>query len=101
MISKDGLSESRNVNIKITLEVQFPWFSEGVIVFQYMLAESEVIQSCPTLCAPVDYSLLDCSVHGILQARVLEWIAISFSRGSSRPRDRTRVSHIGGRRFNL
>ena len=101
MISKDGLSESRNVNIKITLEVQFPWFSEGVIVFQYMLAESEVNQSCPTLCTPVDCSLLGCSVHGILQARVLEWIAISFSRGSSRPRDRTWVSHIGGRRFNL
>ena len=41
------------------------------------------------------------SVHGILQARILEWVTISFSRGSSRPRDRTWVSHIGGRRFNL
>ena len=39
--------------------------------------------------------------HGILQARILEWVTISFSRGSSRPRDRTRVSRIGGRRFNL
>ena len=56
----------------------------------------EVVQSCPTLCDPMDFS-----VHGILQARILEWISISFSRGSSRPRDRTRVSSIGGRRFNL
>ena len=64
-------------------------------------SESEVAQSCPTLCDPVDYSLLGSSVHGILQARVLEWVAISFSRGSSQPRDQTRVSRIGGRRFNL
>ena len=42
-------------------------------------SESEVAQSCPTLCDPVDYSLLGSSVHGILQARVLEWVAIAFS----------------------
>ena len=63
--------------------------------------EGEVAQSCPTLCDPVDCNLLGFSVHGLLQARILEWIGISFSRGSSRPRDRTWVSHIGGRRFNL
>ena len=63
--------------------------------------ESEVAQSCPTLCYPMDCSLPGSSLHGILQARVLEWVAISFSRGSSRPRDRTQVSHIGGRHFNL
>ena len=50
---------------------------------------------------PVDCSPPSSSVHGILQARILEWGAISFSRGSSRPRDRTQVSHIAGRRFNL
>ena len=61
----------------------------------------EVAQLCPTLCDPVDCNLLGFSVHGILQARILEWIAISFARGSSRPRDRTQVSRIGGRRFNL
>ena len=49
----------------------------------------------------MDCSLPGSSLHGILQARVLEWVAISFSRGSSRPRDRTRVSCIPGRRFNL
>ena len=41
-----------------------------------------VAQSCLTLCDPMDYSLPSSSVHGILQARILEWIAISFSRGS-------------------
>ena len=41
------------------------------------------------------------SVHGILQTRLLEWVTISFSRGSSRPRDQTQVSRMGGRRFNL
>ena len=50
---------------------------------------------------PVDCSPPSSSVHGILQARIVEWVAISFSRGSSRPRDRTQVSHIAGRRFNL
>ena len=49
----------------------------------------EVAQLCPTLCHPMDYNLPGSCVHGILQARVLEWVAISYSRGSSRPRDRT------------
>ena len=51
--------------------------------------ESEVAQSCPTLCDPMDCNLPGSSVHGILQARILEWVAISFSRGSSWPRDWT------------
>ena len=55
----------------------------------------------PTLCDPVDCSPPGSSIHGILQARILEWVAISFSRGSSHPRDRTQVSRIAGRRFNL
>ena len=50
------------------------------------------LQSCLTLCNPVDCSPSGCSVHGIFQARILEWVAISFSRGSSRPRDQTCVS---------
>ena len=64
-------------------------------------SESEVAQSCPTLCDPVDCSPPGSSVHGILQARILEWVAISFSRGSSWPRDQTQVSRIAGRHFNL
>ena len=61
--------------------------------------KSEVAQSYPTLCDPMDYSPPDFSVHGIFQARVLEWVAISFSRGSSRLRDRTQISRIVDRRF--
>ena len=49
---------------------------------------------CPTLCHPVDCSLAGSSVHGILQASILEWVAIPFSRGSSRPRGRTHVSCV-------
>ena len=63
--------------------------------------KSEVAQSCPTICDPMDCSPPGSSLHGILQARVLEWVAISFTSGSSRPRDRTRVSCIAGRRLNL
>ena len=44
------------------------------------LHESEVFQLCPTLCDPMDYSLPGFSVHGIFQARILEWVAISFSK---------------------
>ena len=61
--------------------------------------ESEVAQSCSTLCLPMDCSLPGSSVHGIFQARVLEWVAISFSRGSSWPRYRTQVSCTTGRHF--
>ena len=59
------------------------------------------IGECPTPSDPMDYSLPGFSIHGIVQARILEWVAISFSRGSSWPRDRTQVSHIAGRCFNL
>ena len=66
-----------------------------------LLKESEVTQSCPTLCDPVDYSLPGSSIHGIFQARMLEWVAISFSRRSSQPRDWSPVSCIAGRHFTL
>ena len=61
-----------------------------------MIPESEkvkvkVAQSCLTLCNP-----MDCTVHGILQARILQWVAFPFSRGSSQSRDRTQVSLIAG-----
>ena len=61
----------------------------------------EVAQLCLTLCDPMDCSLPGSSVHGIFQARVLEWVAISFSRGSSPPRDQTWVSRIVGRCFTI
>ena len=50
-------------------------------------SEENVAQSCPTLCHPMDCSLPSSSIHGILQARILEWVTIPFSRGSSQPRD--------------
>ena len=52
-------------------------------------------QSCPTLCNPMNYSLPGSSVHGILQAKILECVAISFFRGSYRPRDQTHISCTG------
>ena len=64
-----------------------------------MFHGSEVAQPCLTVCFPMDCSLPGSSVHGIFQARVLEWVAIYFSRGSSQPRDLTWVSHIVGRCF--
>ena len=54
----------------------------------------QVAQSCPTLCDPMGYT-----VHGILQARILEWVAFPFSRGSFQRRDQTQVSYIAGRFF--
>ena len=56
--------------------------------------EVKVAQSCLTLCDRIDYT-----VCGILQARILEWVAFPFSRGSSQPRDRTQVFRIAGRFF--
>ena len=57
-------------------------------------SEVKVTLSCPTLCDPVYYT-----VHGIVQARILEWVAFPFSRGSSQPRDWTQVFSIAGRFF--
>ena len=71
----------------------FNWLT---IQCSYMPHEMKMkaTQSCPTLCDPIDYT-----VHGILQARILEWVAFPFSRGSSQPRYQTQVSHIAGRFF--
>ena len=60
-----------------------------------------VAQSCLTLCNPMDCRLPGFSVHGILQGRTLEWIAILFSRGTSQPRDCTLVSCLTGRFFTI
>ena len=57
-------------------------------------SEVKVPQSCLALWDPMDYT-----VHGILQVRILEWVAFPFSRGSSQPRDQTQASHIAGRFF--
>ena len=78
------------------LKLPIPYFSltslsipplAAVMYAESEVSESEVAQSCQTLGNPMDCSLPGSSLHGILQARVLEWVAISFSRGSSQLRD--------------
>ena len=59
--------------------------------FHFLKVKVKDTQSCLTLCDPMDYR-----VHGILQARILEWVAFPFSKGSSQPRDGTQVSRIAG-----
>ena len=66
------------------------WGRQGQHIWS-TVKKVKVAQSCPTLCDPMDYT-----VHGILQARILEWVALPFSRGSSQPRDQMQVSHIAG-----
>ena len=65
------------------------------------LSEVKVTQLHLTLCNPMDCSPSGCSVHGILRARILEWVAIPFSRGSSQPKGQTWVSCIAGRFFTV
>ena len=102
--------------MRFILEIQC-WFSMWFTTFEYSMSNfnrnaqlleirgnvlnklSEVAQLCLTLCDPMDCSLPGSSIHGIFQARVLEWVAISFSRESSQPRDQIRVSLIVGRCF--
>ena len=67
------------------------WQSNVSVFNMLSESESEIAQLCPTLCDPMDCSLLGSSVHGIFQARVLEWVAISFSRGSSLCLQRSKV----------
>ena len=54
----------------------------------------QLLQSCPTLCDLMGYSPPGSSVHGILQARILEWVAMPYSRGSARPKDQTHISYV-------
>ena len=65
--------------------------SETITTLLIGYVKVQVAQSCPTLCDPMDYT-----VHGIFQARILEWVAFPFSWGSSQPRDRTQASRIAG-----
>ena len=81
--------------------VQFMKEVKVILLWKWKKVKVLVTQSCPNLCNPMDCSLPGFSVHGILQTRLLEWIAISFSRGSSQPRDQTWVSRTVGRFFTL
>ena len=66
-------------------------------MFLFSCCCSWVIKSCLTLCDPMDYSPPGSSVHGISQARILKWVAISYSRGSYPPKDQTHISCIARR----
>ena len=76
--------------------IKFRTLWDKEIVLDCLKVKVLVIQSCPTSCDPMDCSPPSSSVHGVLQARILEWVAIPFSRESSQSRDRTWVSCIAG-----
>ena len=85
-----------NIILKNTwIVLPFPHYLPNAVASQRDKAlnnAAKSLQSCLTLCDPMDCSPPGSSVHGILQARTLEWVAIPFSRGSSQPRDRTQIS---------
>ena len=85
----DCLADTPKTIYLIAIWYREKWVRECVCVF--------IAQSCPTLCNPMDCSPPGSSVHEIFQARILEWVTISFSRGSSQPRDRTLVSWTAGK----
>ena len=94
--------ESWSLNHWTTREGLWPFIERRRGIYIYIYMKVLVDQSCPTLFDPMDYSLPGSSVHGILQARrILEWVAIPFSRGSSQIRDRTRVFCTAGRFFTI
>ena len=82
------------INVERMIELEKQHFVNSRKIFglsKDYWSEVKIAQLCPTLWDPMDYT-----VHGILQARILEWVAIPLSRGSSQPRDRTQVSRIAG-----
>ena len=97
--------ESGHGNSSECKHVDFSLHLESIKQFLYLLITglkwSEVAQLCPALCDPMDCSLPGSFIHGIFQARIMEWVAISFSRRSPQPRDWIRVSHIVGRQFTI
>ena len=78
-----------NIKLNFSVKISFMLF-----VLECWKVKVKVAQSCPTLCDPMDYT-----VHGIPPARIQEWVAFPFSRGSSQPRDWTQVPNIVGRFF--
>ena len=74
------------------------WSNQDVLK---QVSEVNMTQSYPTLCDPMNYSLPGSSVHGILQARILEWVTVPFSKEPSQPRDQIQVSHIAGTFFTI
>ena len=87
-----GIVESFNMSNLTTTTVLSSRYGRKMMLREIKWSESR--QLCPTLCDPMDYT-----VHGILQARIWEWVAGPFSRGSFQPQDQTQVSWLAGRFF--
>ena len=79
---------------KILLIAKSQIFVSLSFYIEHVKVKMLVSQSCLTLCDRMNCSPLGSSVHGILQARILKWVPITFSKGSSQPKDQTRVSHV-------
>ena len=96
-ILEDGQSKEVFTDEEM-LELHRRYKDPGVLLrTMHVGTEAQSLQSCPTLWDPLDCSLPGSSVHGILQARILEWVAMPSYRGSSQPRDQTHVSYAGRR----
>ena len=87
--------KEKSEKVGLKLNIQKTKIKAPGPITSWQMFENDVAQSCLTLCDPVDCSPPCSSVHGIFQARVLEWVAFSFSRGSSQPRDQSHISYIG------
>ena len=96
---KEDMTEQLSLSTKILTKHKWNNVVCRYIEFVIIVLVGSVAQLCPNLCKPMDCSPPGSSVHGISQARILEWVAISFSRGSSWPRNWTQVSGIAGRFF--
>ena len=94
---------TKDVDARGKTAIVFPPVSVSVCITNYPQtcekSETIVTELCPTLCSPMDCNLPDSSVHEILQARILKWVALPFSRRSFQPRDGTQVSHNADRFF--
>ena len=94
-----GTPQCLDLTINLLLSGVLPFFNKKVNTVMLRAVEpycvlAKSLQSCPSVCDSMNCSLPDSSIHGILQARVLEWVAMPSSRRSSQPRNRTCVSYI-------
>ena len=90
---KDGGINSQRTELRFTPISSF-WSPLSVMAANCAVLCAKSLQSCPTFCNPKDCSPPGSSIHGILQVRILEWVAISFSRGCLPPRDQTHISKV-------
>ena len=93
LIGKEGLDQTASFILGhgVTSFLSFYLWPTNTLISNLSSVKVKVTQSCLTLCNSIDYM-----VHGILQARILEWVAVPFSKGSSQPRDQTQVFCIAG-----